>query len=136
MAKTKHNKAIARTIVGLGTLCAGAVIWASVSGQSAAISTIDKTSLSDPSSAINSAAILDNNNGPAAVVQSNSVSTTNLPVSGASAATNAVATQLTPATVNPGIAVTTTTVPAITQAPVVTNQPIAAPAPRIRTRAS
>jgi hypothetical protein len=137
MVKNKHNKAIARTIVGLGTLWAGAVIWASISGQYSTVSALEKTSLSDPVAAINSAAVLDNSNNAPAVVQSNSTPAANLPVSGAPTVTNAVAAQ-------PPVAANSTafvpapaaTAPAIAQAPVVTNQPVVAPAPRIRTRAS
>jgi hypothetical protein len=138
MAKTKHNKAIARTIVGLGTLWAGAVIWASISGQSATVSAVEKTSLNDPVAAINSAAVLDNTNNAPAVVQNNNTPAANLPVSGVPAATNAVTAQPTPAATNTGTVAPTPAAPApvITQAPVVTNQPVAAPAPRIRTRAS
>jgi hypothetical protein len=138
MANTKHNKAIARTIVGLGTLWAGAVIWASISGQSATVSAVEKTSLNDPIAAINSTAVLDSTNNTPAVVQSSSTPAVNLPVSRAPTVTNAVTAQPTPAATNTGAVASTPAAPApaITQAPVVTNQPVLAPAPRIRTRAS
>jgi hypothetical protein len=138
MTNTKHNKAIARTIVGLGTLWAGAVIWASISGQSAAVSAIEKTSLNDPIAATNSAAVLDSTNNTHGVVQSNSTPAANLPVSVVPAVTNTVTAQPTPAAVNTGTVGSTpvTPAPAIIQAPVVTNQSVLAPAPRIRTRAS
>lgn len=138
MANTKHNKAIARTIVGLGTLWAGAVIWASISGQSATISAVEKTILNDPIAAINSAAVLDNTNNTSALVQSNSSPAVNQAVSGTPTVTNAVTAQPTPTAANTGTTASTppAIAPAITQAPVMTNPPVLAPAPRIRTRAS
>lgn len=138
MAKTKHNKAIARTIVGLGTLWAGAVIWASISGQSAAVSAIENTSLNDPVAGLNRAAVLDNANSNPGIVQSNSTSGANLPASEAPTVTNAVTALPAPTTANTATVALTPAAPApaIIQAPVVTNQPVVAPAPRIRTRAS
>ena len=49
MDKNKYPKALARTIVGVGTVMAGVVIWASISGQTQpAANAIDQTAAIDP----------------------------------------------------------------------------------------
>jgi hypothetical protein len=150
MAKTKRNKALARTIVGLGTLWAGAVIWASISGQTQAVTAaIEDTTLTDPILESSALVKLDNpidtqTVTPVVIVTPGPSAALTTPAVAPPATSVAATTTTTPAQTAVKPVQTTTTVtpspttvtPKITVTPTVTAKPVVTPTVKVKTRGS
>jgi hypothetical protein len=138
MENKKMNKTLTRSLVTLGTICAGAVIWGSVSGQfqSVPLAAQENTApIAD--TAASSGVILDNTLAPTLVPASPPLAAV-IPTSPAVSVT--VPNVTTPSVTTPAVSQPVVTVPPATTVakPAVTVAPPAAvkAVPKLRTRGS
>ena len=148
MANKKINKNLTRSLVALGTICAGAVIWGSVSGQfQSAPLAAQETAAVLPDSALSSGVKLDStltpsiagSSSPSALQTVPTVAPGPAPTTTAASTASTVASQPAVTTLPPVVSQPVVTPPAATVAkPVVTVAPpaVVMTAPKLRTRGS
>ena len=132
MANKKINKNLTRSLVALGTICAGAVIWGSVSGQFQSTPlAAQETAVVLPDTALSSSVKFDSTLTPVITPSSTAAATQTIPAVTPGPAPAAI----TPVASQPVVTVppaTTAVKPAVTVAPPAAVQVV----PKLRTRGS
>ena len=136
MANKKINKNLTRSLVALGTICAGAVIWGSVSGQFQSTPlAAQETAVVLPDTALSSGVKLDGTLTPAITPANTTAATQSIPAVTPGSAPAAAASTASAVASQPVVTVppaTTAAKPAVTVAPPAAVQVV----PKLRTRGS